>query len=97
MFIDKSTCINNNVTEELETPKRPKRIPKYLSLEESMRLLMASQNSPRDHCILTIFLNCALGLSELNNLDVDQVGQDVVNIIGKGNKERKIFMTPSTQ
>jgi integrase/recombinase XerD len=96
-LISKAHVLNHNVAEELETPKRPKRIPKYLSLEESMRLLMASQNNPRDHCVLTIFLNCALRLSELVNLDVDKIGQDVVNIIGKGNKERKIFLTPATQ
>lgn len=96
-LIIKAHVLDHNIAEELETPKRPKRIPKYLSLEESMRLLMASQNNTRDHCILTIFLNCALRLSELVSLDVDKVGQDVVNIIGKGNKERKIFLTPSTQ
>lgn len=96
-LLTKAHVLDHNVAEELETPKHPKRIPKYLSLEESIRLLMASQNNPRDHCILTIFLNCALRLSELIYLDVDKIGQDVVNIIGKGNKERKIFLTPSTQ
>jgi integrase/recombinase XerD len=50
----KAHVIDNNIAEELETPKRPKRVPKYLTLEEAMRLLMTCQNSPRDHCILTI-------------------------------------------
>lgn len=61
----KAHLIDNNIAEELETPKLPKRIPKYPNLEESVRLLIACQASPRDHCIMTIFLNCALRLSEL--------------------------------
>ena len=56
----KAHLIDNNIAEELETPKLPKRIPNYLNLEESVRLLIESKSSPRDHCILTIFLNCAL-------------------------------------
>ncbi len=93
----KAHVIENNIAEELETPRIPKRIPKYLTLEESMRLLMVCQNNPRDYCIITIFLNCALRLSELINLDVDNVGHEVVRIIGKGNKERKIYLAPASQ
>lgn len=59
----KAHVINNNIAEELETPKLPKRIPKYLNLEESARLLLECKKFTRDHCIITIFLNCALRLS----------------------------------
>ena len=83
--------IDNNIAEELETPKFPKRIPKYLSLEESVKLLIECRNSPRDHCVITIFLNDALRLSELASLNIDQVANEVISVIGKGNKERKIF------
>ncbi|GAA0180424.1 tyrosine recombinase XerC [Clostridium sediminicola] len=93
----KAHIIDNNIAEELETPKLPKRIPKYLNLEESVRLLLACNNSPRDHCIITIFLNCALRLSELANLNIDQVNNDILTVIGKGNKERKIFLTPAAK
>jgi len=93
----KAYLIDNNIAEELETPKMPKRIPKYLTLEESVRLLLESQTSPRDHCIITIFLNCALRLSELASLNVDQVSTDVLSVVGKGNKERKIFLTPAAK
>lgn len=89
--------IDNNIAEELETPKLPKRIPKYLNLEESVRLLIECKKSARDHCIITIFLNCALRLSELASLNIDQVGSDVLSIVGKGNKERKIFLTPAAK
>lgn len=93
----KAHLIDNNITEELETPKIPKRIPKYLSLEESVRLLIQCEKSPRDHCIITIFLNCALRLSELASLNIDQIDNDVINVVGKGNKERKIFLTPAAK
>lgn len=93
----KAHLIDNNIAEELETPKLPKRIPKYLSLEESVRLLIECKKSPRDHCIITIFLNCALRLSELASLNIDQIDNDILTIIGKGNKERKIFLTPAAK
>lgn len=81
----------------LEAPKIPKRIPKYLNLEESIRLLIECEKSPRDHCIITMFLNCALRLSELVSINVEQVSGDTLNIVGKGDKERRIFLTPATK
>ena len=93
----KAHLLENNIAEELETPKLPKRVPKYLSLEDSVRLLIKCEQSPKDHCIMTLFLNCALRLSELVSLNIEQVGNEVITIIGKGNKERKIFLTPAAK
>ncbi len=93
----KAKVIDNNVSEELETPKIPKRMPKHLTLEESIRLLIECENNPRDHCIITMFLNCALRLSELTSINIEQVSADSLRIIGKGNKERTIFLTPATK
>lgn len=94
----KAHLIDNNIAEELETPKQPKRIVRCLTLEESVRLLIeAGSYSARDNCIITIFLNCALRLSELAALNVDQVDADVMSVIGKGNKERKIYVTPAVK
>lgn len=94
----KAHLIDNNIAEELETPKLPKRIVRCLTLEESVRLLIASASSSvRDNCIITIFLNCALRLSELAALNIDQVEADIISVVGKGNKERKIYMTPAVK
>jgi site-specific recombinase XerD len=93
----KAHLIDNNIAEELETPKLPKRIPKYLSLEESVRLLIQCEKSARDHSIITIFLNCALRLSELASLNIDQVDNEVISVVGKGNKERRIYLTPAAK
>lgn len=94
----KAHIIDNNIAEELETPKLPKHIVRCMTLEESVRLLIESSSSSlRDNCILTIFLNCALRLSELATLNIEQVDSDVLTVIGKGNKERKIYMTPAVK
>ena len=69
----KAHIIDNNIAEELETPKLPMRIVRSMTLEESVRLLIeASSSSVRDNCIITIFLNCALRLSELVALNIEQ-------------------------
>lgn len=97
-YLKTKVClIDDNIAEGLESPRLPKRIPKYLSLEESVRLLIACNNSARDHCIITLFLNCALRLSELASLTIDQVDNYTLTICGKGNKERKIFLTPAAK
>lgn len=94
----KAHLLENKNTEELETPKLPKGNARVLTLEESVRLLIQAKScSSRDDCIITIFLNCALHLSELASLNIEQVESDVISIIGKGNKERKIFLTPAAK
>jgi site-specific recombinase XerC len=93
----KAHLIENNITEELEVPKQAKRMPKYLSLEDSIRLLMSVEDSPRNYCIVTLFLNCALRLAELTNLNVEQISAQSVTVIGKGDKERQIYLTPAAK
>ena len=81
----------------LETPKLEKRLPKYLTLEESTSLLSSvkfneQRFGKRDYCILTIFLNCGLRLSELININFKDIKDDKLTIIGKGNKERIVHL-----
>lgn len=80
-----------------ETPQLEKRIPKYLTLEEATALLHSvkfneQKFGERDYCILTIFLNCGLRLSELINIDFKNIKEDRLTIIGKGNKERMVHL-----
>ncbi|MBE6936461.1 MAG: tyrosine recombinase XerC [Ruminococcaceae bacterium] len=84
--------IEDNPAAELEIPKAKKQLPKYLSLEESVQLL-SSVDGPyreRDYCILTIFLNCGLRVSELAGLNLGDVSDTVMRVTGKGNKQRMI-------
>ena len=81
--------------QELETPKKKKAQPKYLTLEESLQLL-ASVDGPykeRDYCILTLFLNCGLRLSELVSIDYTDIkDNNTLVVTGKGNKERTVYL-----
>lgn len=95
----KVKLIDNNPAQDLETPKLEKRNPKYLSLEESEKLLDTikaedSRNSIRDYAIITLFLNCGIRLSELVNINIKDIdfSESKMNIIGKGNKERTICL-----
>lgn len=86
--IDKNPCIG------LEGPKLESRLPKYLQLDEALSLLhsVSGEFQERDTAILTIFLNCGLRLSELVNINLCDIKGDTLTIIGKGNKERSIYL-----
>jgi len=93
----KKHLIENNPAYDLETPKIGKRNPKYLTLEQSTELLEQAYNSPkesgeRDYCIVTLFLNCGMRLSELRGIDIDDIHGDILTVVGKGNKERTIYL-----
>ncbi len=80
---------------ELDSPKKKKSLPKYLTLEQSIELLNAVDGpyKERDYCILTLFLNCGLRLSELVSLNYSDIRTDnTARITGKGNKERIIYL-----
>ena len=90
--------IDENPAELLDSPKLKKSLPKHLTLENSLKLLNSvkeanTPNSIRDYCIITLFLNCGLRLSELCNLNVTDLSSDgSLRILGKGNKERVIYL-----
>ena len=89
--------LEENPVQDLEFPKIRKSLPKYLSLEESRCLLQAVQgsNASRDFAILMIFLNCGIRRSELVNLNITDIYEDRIRVIGKGNKERIVYMGSS--
>lgn len=83
-----------NPISELEMPGKPKRLPKYLSLEECTRLLQAIEGkfAVRDYCIAVLFLNCGLRLSELCGINLSDIQEDTLRVVGKGNKERIVHL-----
>lgn len=91
---NKKMCIHINPLEELETPKHGKRLPKYLTLEQCYDLLNAVEGpyKERDYCILVLFLNCGMRLSELCSINYNSINDGKLSIIGKGNKERKVYL-----
>lgn len=90
--------LDENPAELLDSPKLKKALPKHLTLDDSLKLLNSvkeadSKNSVRDYCIITLFLNCGLRLSELCSLNVTDLNTDgSLKILGKGNKERVIYL-----
>ncbi|MGL4948776.1 MAG: tyrosine recombinase XerC [Anaeroplasmataceae bacterium] len=92
----KARIIDENPTLDLESPKINKRQPIYLTLDESVNLLQSldheNKNFHRDYCILTLFLNCGMRLSELCSIKTDKIKGDILTIIGKGNKERTVYL-----
>ena len=91
---NKAKLLTKNPVQDLDSPRQKKSLPKYLSLDESIDLLESvdGKNATRDFCILTLFLNCGLRISELVNLNVTDVRDNQLRVLGKGNKERILFL-----
>ena len=89
----KRHLLSNNVTLELDMPKRKASLPRYLEEEECERLLSACEGPYmyRDYCILMIFMSCGIRISELVSLNLTDVYADHLRVLGKGNKERVVF------
>ena len=93
----KSGLLSDNPIRELELPAQRKSLPKHLTFDESKDLLSAinefdSTHRERDYCIVTLFLNCGMRLSELVGINLSDISDNTVRIIGKGNKERLVYL-----
>jgi len=90
----KAQLLDKNPVQHLDSPKAAKSLPQYLSLEECKALLNAvdGENRERDYCILTIFLNCGLRISEVVGLNLSDIAGDHIRVRGKGNKERIVYL-----
>lgn len=93
---DRMGYIQNNPAAQLQVAQNKKKLPKYLTLEQSKALLEAveGENYARDYCILTLFLNCGLRLAELVNLNLSdfKLNEKTLIVTGKGNKQRMIYL-----
>jgi site-specific recombinase XerD len=89
----KRHLLDFNVCQELDMPKRQASLPRYLEESECERLLAACDGpfAYRDYAILMLLLSCGLRVSELVSLNVTDVYEDHVRVLGKGNKERIVF------
>lgn len=92
---DNLGVLEHNPMKNLDAPKTKKALPKYLTLEESEKLLSVIDGKckERDYAIVTLFLNCGMRLSELVSIDYNDIRDDgSLTILGKGNKERIIYL-----
>ena len=91
---NKAKLLRENPMQDLDSPRMKKTLPRYLDLDSSIQLL-DSVDGPfqeRDRCILTLFLNCGVRISELIGLNVTDVRNDQLRVLGKGNKERILYL-----
>ena len=90
----KANLLEVNPTAELDSVKINYHLPKFFTLDESLTLLNAvdGRNSKRDYCILTLFLNCGIRLAELVGINISDIKDDRLTVIGKGNKERTVYL-----
>lgn len=93
-YCDKLQLVSENPTKSLDMPKAQNALPKYLTLKESLDLLEAIDGTyrERDYCIITLFLNCGMRVSELVGIDLQDISDDRLRLLGKGNKERMVYL-----
>ena len=85
--------LEENPVADLEYPKLRKSLPKYLTFDQSAALLksVSGPNRKRDYAILMLFLNCGIRRSELVGLNLTDIYEDRIRVVGKGNKERFVY------
>ncbi len=90
------SLISRNPMANLDVPSPKRALPKHLTLNESIKLLDTAdtKDSKRDYCIITLFLNCGMRLSELVGLNIPDIDfEDYhLRVLGKGGKERIIYL-----
>lgn len=99
-LVNKRGYLTVNPAANIDSPKKKKALPKYLTLEESVTLLetvAADRDSPhrvRDYAILTLFLNCGMRVGELVSINLQDIDPQLrsLRVVGKGNKERVIYL-----
>ncbi len=104
-LVSKRHYLEYDPTAHMDSPKPQKKLPKVLTLSESIQLLEAVEQDTdsafriRDYAILTLFLNCGMRVSELVGIDVRDIDADLLSlrVTGKGSKERVIYLNEACQ
>lgn len=93
-LVTKAAVLEQNPVADLDSPTQPKRLPVYLTLEDSLTLLESVKGpyAARDYCILTLFLNCGLRVSEIAGINLQNIEKETMRVVGKGDKERTVYL-----
>ena len=98
-LVTKAKLLDESPIQELDSPRMRQSLPRYLTLDESIQLLesVEGENAERDFCFITLFLNCGIRISELVGLNLSDIRGDRMRVLGKGNKERVIYLNTACQ
>ena len=98
-MVVKAKLMDESPVQELDSPKTRRSLPQFLTLDEAIQLLdsIDGENAERDFCIITLFLNCGLRISEMVGLNLTDVRGDRLRVLGKGNKERILYLNVACQ
>ncbi|WP_341302872.1 tyrosine recombinase XerC [Lysinibacillus sp. FSL H8-0500] len=91
----KRRLIEENPADELETPKIGRKRPIYLNMQEATQFMDGLQASPRNYCIMMFFLNLGIRVTELCQLNKSSIQGRYLTVVGKGNKERTVYLNDS--
>lgn len=97
-FSEKNKILKENPAKNLKCLRREKSLPKYLSLEESKKILTDTYNNEddkfflRNYCIVTLFLNLGIRVAELVSIDINDINENKITILGKGREERVLYL-----
>lgn len=94
----KAKLLEENPVQDLDSPRPKRALPRYFTLEESERLLSSVEgmHQERDYCILCLFLNCGLRISEIAGMNLSDIRSDHIRVLGKGNKERIVYLNKAS-
>ena len=88
--------LSENPVENLDLPRVKNKQPRFLTLEQSLQMLRSidSKNRERDYCMICLFLNCGMRLSELVGLNIIDYSEEnrTLRLFGKGSKERIVYL-----
>ena len=101
----KEHIIDVNPTSDVDAPKKAATLPKYLTVEESVKLIETVKNDKesktrvRDYAIIVLFLNTGMRLSELVGLNMESIDPEItmIKVLGKGSKERMIYLNKAAR
>ena len=97
-LVNQVNRLSEDPTAAIRPPKQDKVLPKYLTAEQSISLLESTQTQSdfpeRDYCMVVLFLNCGMRLSELVGMDLGDIDleQRQIRLFGKGHKERMVYL-----
>lgn len=101
----KEHIIDVNPTADVDAPKKASTLPKFLTVEEAVKLIdtvrsdKESKTRIRDFAIIVLFLNTGIRLSELVGLNLENIDSDItmIKVMGKGAKERIVYLNKAAR